>query len=420
MKQLNLFRDTAAGSALSGGYSLNEAIALSLHGLIDVAGQYDTWLCGFSGGKDSTAMITLIDHAINQGLLQRPKHLIVNTNDTLMELPPLAEHSDRLLGHLQRNGWRVFKTVPKLKYQTRDGRTTSGRFFVQLLGVGYPPPNSSFTWCRQRMKLDPLSKIWNTLREEYGNNILKLDGVRLGESAIRDKAIYSSCRKDDGECGSALVRQVSEGLTLSPVAHWRVCQIWEWLVLAEIEHGYPTTQVAEIYGVDIEEGIEDLSARTGCIGCPLVTATDHRKPKPDKALERVLRMPQWSHLAPLRQLSEIYWQLHFDYANRYIWDSTTKGNPKRHGKPGSLTLKARRGALAEILRVEAEVNALALQQGRRCIQLIAPEELELIHELLDSKAHPQGWSEGDLTGGDELPQFDLVDLPLLQGILKSP
>lgn len=411
MKQLDLFRDTDEGRSLSGGYSLDDAIALSLHGLIDVAGQYDTWLCGFSGGKDSTAMVTLIDSAINRGMLPRPKHLIVNTNDTLMELPPLAEHSERLLGHLQRNGWRVFKTVPKLRYQTKDGRTTSGRFFVQLLGVGYPPPNSSFTWCRQRMKLDPLTNIWDLLRQEYGENILTLDGVRLGESAIRDKAIYSSCRKDDGECGSTLVREVSTGLNLSPVAHWRVCQIWEWLILAELEHGYPTTQVAEIYGVDSEEGIEDLSARTGCIGCPLVTASSPRKIETDAALERVLKMPQWSHLAPLRQLSELYWQLHFDYANRYVWDATKKGNPKRHGKPGCLTLDARRWALAEVLRIEAEVNALALQQGRRGIQLIAPEELELIHELLDSKTHSRDWDVSDLKGYDILP-VDYSGLPL--------
>lgn len=399
-KQLTIFSDEQR-------LTFPQAIALSEHGLAQTGGLYPNWLAGFSGGKDSTATLALVDHLISTGRIPKPENLVVNYNDTLMELPPLAIHAENFLKYLSDRGWRVFKTTPKLKYTTKKGAITSGRFFVQLLGIGYPPPNSGFTWCRERMKFNPMREIMRLIESEYGGNILSIDGVRIGESTIRDKAIFASCKKDDGECGSTLLRQVRTGINLSPIAHWRVCHVMDYLVTADLEYGYPTLPVLEVYGADISDGLEDLSARTGCFGCPLVTASDKRKPKADKALERIIKLPQWRYLKPLLGLGIIYWDLHFNYQNRHIWDARSKGNLKRHGRPGCLTLDARKVALENILSIETEVNRRALIEGRPTIQIIRPEELELILQLQTEGAYPENWSEEDPIGGEYLQPLDI-------------
>ena len=391
-KQTDLFRDTEEGKEISGGLSLDQAIDLSVESL-KFAEDFDTWMIGFSGGKDSSATVTLIDYLIKQGRIKRPKNLIVCTNDTLMELPPLEIAAGNILSYLKSQN---------LQPSIRGGAIRSERFFTLLLGIGYPPPNSRFTWCRDRMKLKQVEKLAELVKSEYGDSFVTIDGVRIGESAIRDKAIYASCRKDDGECGSTLIRTVSTGLKLSPIAHWRVCHVADWLVLADVQHGYPTLPVLEIYGADISDGLEDLSARTGCVGCPLVTAQRPEKPSQDKALLRVLKLPQWSHLEPMLELSEIYWKLHFNYENRHVWDSNKKGQPKRHGRPGCLTIEARKWALERILDIESRVNRKALELGRKTIQIIRPEELQLIRELHDAEAYPERWDASDPVCGDHL------------------
>ncbi len=35
--------------------------------------------------------------------------------------------------------------------------TIEESFWVNIIGRGYPPPNRSFRWCAQRMKIDPVN-----------------------------------------------------------------------------------------------------------------------------------------------------------------------------------------------------------------------------------------------------------------------
>ena len=75
--------------------------------------------------------------------------------------------------------------------------------------------------------------------------------------------------------------------TLAPLLHWRVCHVWDWLVQADVELGFPTFDIAEVYGHDPQDDLgetEPMNARTGCIGCPLV--------QEDSALERGVGDPQ--------------------------------------------------------------------------------------------------------------------------------
>lgn len=119
-----------------------------------------------------------------------------------------------------------------------------------------------------------------------------ITGVRQGESAIRDQRIEMSCSKDGAECGQGWYQKVlpeAKGLrgrlaTLAPLLHWRVCHVWEWLRhwAPGAEFGdWSTAAIAEAYGGD---EAEEINARTGCTGCPLVDT--------DMALDNILLNPQ--------------------------------------------------------------------------------------------------------------------------------
>jgi DNA sulfur modification protein DndC len=136
--------------------------------------------------------------------------------------------------------------------------------------------------------------------DELDGQILMITGVRQGESAIRDRRIEMSCSKDGAECGQDWYQQVlpnANGLrcrlsTLAPLLHRRVCHVREWLRhwAPLVEFGdWSTATIVDAYGGD---EAEEVNARTGCIGRPLVDT--------DMALDTILLNPQWTYLAPLK------------------------------------------------------------------------------------------------------------------------
>lgn len=374
-KQLDIFKHTRAGRAMR--LSLSQAQQLTIQSLQAYAYEKSTWVVGFSGGKDSTALATFLDYSITQGKVKRPENLIVVYSDTLMELPSLEQGAHLLLDKLQTKGWQVRRTEPLLEvnnYKTE-------RFFVTMLGKGYPPPHNRFRWCTDRMKGGKIDRIYKDIAAEYQDTFIGFDGIRKGESTARDQIIVASCSKEDGECGQGWFHTTNSGPKLSPILHWRVCNVWDWIIEAWSEHDYPIGGVIETYGVDItDDGIEEpLSARTGCIGCPLVTTSNENKPKPDKALSTVLLQENWDHLKPFERLSEIYWQLRWDASMRHF---------KSNGQKGCLTLAARRWALEEILQLQTESASLALAKGRTPYTLISSEEENLIRQMIQDKVFP--------------------------------
>jgi DNA sulfur modification protein DndC len=360
--------------------SLQEAIDLTINSLNTYGSNLSAWVIGYSGGKDSTATATLIDWLIATEQIESPSSKILVFCNTLMELPFLLDSANRLLDHLQAKGWQIRRTEPQL--ETTIPKTE--RFFVTMLGKGYPPPHNRFRWCTNRLKAEKIDSICLAIRSEYGNDFLGIDGIRKGESIARDRIITTSCNKEDGECGQGWFHknQSGTGYKLSPLLHWRVCNVWDWLVEAKYEYGYPLDGVFETYGMgDYDpENDEPLNSRTGCIGCPLVTTANEEKPRIDKALETVILQDRWTHLAPFTRLADIYWRLRWDESFRHR---------KKNGEKGCLTLAARQWALDAILGLQAESTKLALEKGLTPYVLIQPEEVELIQKMILDRTFPK-------------------------------
>ncbi|XGB41743.1 MAG: hypothetical protein LVS60_16090 [Nodosilinea sp. LVE1205-7] len=68
--------------------SLDRSIELSMESLRHYGALYRHWAIAFSGGKDSTATVTLVADLIDQGLVPRPASITVLYADTRQELPP--------------------------------------------------------------------------------------------------------------------------------------------------------------------------------------------------------------------------------------------------------------------------------------------------------------------------------------------
>jgi DNA sulfur modification protein DndC len=376
--------------------SLEEAIQQTVDSLGVYGRDYPHWALAYSGGKDSSAALTVTDHVIETGRVPRPESLTVLYVNTQMELPPLHLCALANLEVARRRGHRAFEVLPDL----------DNRFFVYMLGRGVPPPSNTFRWCTERIKIRPMLNALRGLREQTGRKLLMLTGVRMGESAARDGRISLSCSRDGGECGQGWFQEStpqSVADTLAPLLHWRVCHVWDWLVESEVKRGWRTADVARVYDADQEGSANEVSARTGCVGCNLASQ--------DFSLQRVLRRPEWAYLEPLRRLKPLYASLKEPSRRLRKPGGETKADGTlcaNQGRMGPLTLEARLWGLEQVLSIQAEVNDLARVQGRTPYVLIGPDEEARIRELVALGTWPDGW-EGTEPVADTLAYDVLKD-----------
>jgi DNA sulfur modification protein DndC len=384
MRSLSLFEDQRL--------SLSQSIELSVESLCHYGSLYQHWAVAFSGGKDSSATVTLIAHLLETGRIPRPESLTVLYADTRQELPPLHSAAMGILAELEKRGIQTRVVLPEMDH----------RFFVYILGRGVPPPSNTFRWCTPKLKVMSMERELEKVRKECGEKLLMLTGVRIGESAARDRRIALSCTKDGGECGQGWFQTSSAEAvadTLAPILHWRICHVWDWLVQADLELGFPTFPIAQVYGQDQADGEEPLAARTGCIGCPLV--------QEDRALEAILKRPQWSYLAPLRQLRPLYWEIKKPQHRLRKHGEVNKNGSlaANQGRLGPLHMEARRWMLERVLAIQDQVNQGALASGQPEVSLINEDELARINNLIKENTWPEKWDGEEHHGQVLLPKI---------------
>ena len=148
------------------------------------------WIIGFSGGKDSTVLLTLVwlalrkikDSIITPFQLRRPVYVVCN--DTLVENPIISTYVDEVLAQIEKKAREedmpifIRKTVPRLE----------DSFWVNVIGKGYPVPNTAFRWCTEKMKIKPTARFITEQVDECGEAII-LIGTRKAESATRARSI---------------------------------------------------------------------------------------------------------------------------------------------------------------------------------------------------------------------------------------
>ncbi|EGR1699531.1 TPA: DNA phosphorothioation system sulfurtransferase DndC [Vibrio parahaemolyticus] len=186
------------------------------------------WVIGYSGGKDSSAVMSLVYMAL-LGLPEEQRHkpVFVVSSDTLVETPVVVNHIKDSLNAIEKGAVRdglpitCHKVVPEVE-QT---------FWTSLLGKGYPAPTRSFRWCTERMKIDPVSDFIKNKVSQFDEVIVVL-GSRSQESASRAQVIAK--HKIDG---SRLARHttLSNAFIYTPIDTWAVDDVWKILRLCHLE-----------------------------------------------------------------------------------------------------------------------------------------------------------------------------------------
>ena len=261
--------------------SMVKDLSLAGRPLIDLAAEIQTiymsderpWVIGFSGGKDSTCVLSLIYCAIAQlPAEKRTKHIYVVSSDTLVETPVVVDMIKRVIGAINESASRDKLPISAHAVVPETDQT----FWVNLIGRGYPAPNQTFRWCTERMKIDPVSSFILDKVATYGEAIVVL-GSRSQESNSRAQVIAKH-RID----GSTLSRHSSlpNAYTYMPIEDWSADEVWMYLLSAPCPWGDSNQELFELYKGSAQGEcplVIDTStpscgnSRFGCWTCTVVT-----------------------------------------------------------------------------------------------------------------------------------------------------
>ena len=234
------------------------------------------WVVGYSGGKDSTAVLQLVWMALSSlPAEKRSKAVHVISTDTLVENPIVS----RWVG----NSLRAMSTAAaseglpiQAKKLTPEVRNS---FWVNLLGKGYPAPRHKFRWCTERLKIMPSNGFIRSVVQEAGEAILVL-GTRKAESTKRASAMTKHERRRVRDRLSPNASLINS-LIYSPIEDWSNDDVWLFLMQFKNPWGYTNKDLLTMYQGATEGGecplVVDSStpscgdSRFGCWVCTLVS-----------------------------------------------------------------------------------------------------------------------------------------------------
>ena len=313
------------------------------------------WLVGFSGGKDSTMVASLVfDLVLGLPPEQRTKPIAVLCTDTRVEIPAIVEMVETTLARMQK-----CSDANHLNIEVQLLRPPAEQsFWVNIIGRGYPPPNRTFRWCTQRMKIDPATRFVEKRLGRWGEAILHL-GARRAESATRAQTMAGRETRN----GLRRHEDLPRVWISNPIEHLTTEEVWAYLLQKVPAWGGSNRALYRLYAdasggecpIQIDKSTPSCgNSRFGCWTCTVVDK--------DKASEGLLasgdeRMEQLIHFRDIL--------IHYrDPANGYRDTHRMNGDEGN----GPLKIAARKELLARLLQLQEETG----------LTLISREELLLI------------------------------------------
>lgn len=329
------------------------------------------WIIGFSGGKDSTVMLTLvwlgllkIKNEIDEKFLRREVWVVCN--DTLVENPIITNYVNGVLEKIENAAIKhnlpikVKKTIPRLE----------DSFWVNLIGKGYPAPNNAFRWCTERLKIKPTSRFIDEIVNSEDNDhkeAIVLVGTRKSESATRAKSIKKHEVKGKRLTKHPLQKNV---FVYSPIKELHLEEVWYINNTFESPWGAEKDQLFKIYSdasaddyecptmVSNKEHKSCGQSRFGCWTCTVV--------KKDKSISAQIENGEdW--LIPLRDVRDWIQEQRNIISNREPL--------RRNGLPalndmGVVKLKHRAEILEKVFDAQKKIQDMGIE-----IELINNQEL---------------------------------------------
>jgi len=329
--------------------------------------QEDTrpWLVGFSGGKDSTMVASLIfDTVFSFPVKQRTKPIVILCTDTRVEIPAVAEAVEGALAKMRKSSQQNDLNIEVNLLKPPPEQS----FWANIIGRGYPPPNRVFRWCTQRLKIDPVSVFVNQRMGHWGEAVLHL-GARRAESSSRAQTM-SNREKRNGLNRHPNLPRV---WVSNPIEFLSTEEVWAYLLQKPNPWGGDNRPLYKLYvnagggecPIQIDTSTPSCgNSRFGCWTCTVVDC--------DKASEGLLASgdERMEHLIAFRNTL-----LEFrDPENG--WRDKRRMNGA--DGPGPLKIEGRRELLKRLLALQEETH----------LQLITPEELLLVQQMWKAARDP--------------------------------
>lgn len=339
------------------------------------------WIIGYSGGKDSTASLQLVWNAVAAlPLEQRTKDVHVISTDTLVENPVVAAWVEGSLEQMQQAA--KAQGLPIKPHRLTP--TLENRFWVNLIGKGYPSPRNRFRWCTDRLKISASTKFIQELSEANNEAILVL-GQRRGESQARDKVMdqYSGSSRD--RLSRNKDPKLSRVWVYLPVETWTSDDVWEYLITEKNMWGVNNQELFEIYRGATPDAecpiVVDTStpscgdSRFGCYVCTMVSQ--------DKSMQAMIQNDE----------QKAWMQPILDFRNTHlsVKDRDVRDFQRMNGRVKLLNQRDelihgpylqdhRVKILEELLRTQKAVQG-AKTHGYGRIELIGQDELDEIRRI---------------------------------------
>lgn len=372
------------------------------------------WVVGYSGGKDSTAVLQLIWSALldlkTENKCHKDVHVI--STDTLVENPFVAMWVEKSLE-------RMRETTAKQGLPIIPHRLTPAvkdRFWVNLIGKGYPAPRYKFRWCTDRLKIAPSNSFINNLVDKRGEAILVL-GTRKAESTARATSmehyenIDTNTRKADGLTANGSLDRV---WVYTPIAEWTNDDVWIYLNSVANPWNFPNQDLMGMYQGATEGGecplVVDKStqscgdSRFGCYVCTMVSedksmsamiANDDEKDwmLPLLALRNEIDVNDADREKKLDKLRRDKARRDFRRMNGKLTVHITKRGADI--VPGPYIQSFREELLEKVLQAQVAVQKMGPAEVKE-LELLPLEELEEIRRI---------WLEEKLEVEDSLPNI---------------
>lgn len=339
------------------------------------------WLIGYSGGKDSSLLVSLVIEVVTRlPEYERNKKIFIVSSDTGVENPIVQRY-------MHSSSAKINEFSKKINANIRADviyPDVMQSYWSLVIGLGYPTPEPpGFRWCTERLKILPMNRYTNELIEQYGEVILLL-GVRKAESISRMRSISS--REIVGKLLTPH-SDISKAYVYNPLTEIKNERVWEYLLrndgvsswgvdmkyLFSLYQGEDMGEEQSVIGqIDKDKIPVTGNSRFGCWCCTIV--------KEDKSLQNFIDHGS-TELIPLRNFRN--WLVSIRQNPEF------RDNKRRNGKVyvksngeygfGPFKLTARQEILKRLLQLQKETG----------FDLISNEELKTIDTLWDL--------EGDLS-----------------------
>lgn len=367
--------------ATTSGANSESPVEKAIASIAQAMRQHNATCIGCSFGKDSSSLLGLTLEAARR-LKESENHnarIIIMTADTGVENPSMTKlartMSERALTFARQHNLNVTQ-----KWVTP---APGDHYMVQMIGgrATASVPGSSAN-CTLDLKIRPMEKAKKQLSVEFGGdeNILTLIGTRKDESMTR-----STNMTDRNESDETPIIQENGGKLLSPLANWKLGDVWSFLNARHPFPGLDFTPVLAVYetvgestcsigAIDPDFGKKTAggcgsAGRTGCWACQRVSQ--------DHSLEAMAdRIPAYE---PLVRLSKAIRAGHSIPENRSYLGKTAQNGSIRvfsNGYSPSWTSQL----LKWTLTIDADEDDRAASKGkpRRFPRILENEHVLLI------------------------------------------